>query len=45
MPYARERLPPNMGFQPTAPAEALKIVRILTIAFPIYEFNLRRGGG
>jgi hypothetical protein len=28
--------PPNKGFQPTAPAGALEIVRILTNAFPLY---------
>jgi hypothetical protein len=38
-------LRPNTDFQPTAPAGALKIVRILKTAFPIYQCDLRRGGG
>jgi hypothetical protein len=31
----REGLPPNTGFQPSAPAGAPKIVRILLNAFPV----------
>jgi len=42
---AEKRLRPNRGFQPTAPAGALKIVGILTNAFPIYQCDTRRGGG
>jgi hypothetical protein len=36
-------VPPNKGFQPTAPAGARKIVRILMNAFPTYRNGTRRG--